>query len=743
MNEQWDDAFCRVAIARRYLTTGQAESLLRDSADARDNNLTFDFTEAAVLRGLLAQQHVNEVVELLAFEPTKGEVDHLAGQLIERGYAPEGMVRGVVERWKFDKDLAGDTSPSLSEVLVQAHVATHQQIAAILAEVRPAGVPFVPRGPAVSPQAVFDAVTQVVPADRPVRSYPTPPAMRPPGARSGTPTPPPPTRPPSRTPTPRPPSRTATPRAFPAPPARPQGTHPGTSPRNPDVGRVLRVRDSMGGGMGAAIAGVSVLVITLIVYFVAKSDRSDPMPSRPPQVASAHPEPELEPAPRRDPVHPVDPNREKPTPPDPAVEPPPKPPQEAPKPAPRVPASPVFALLEQAAAMEDNENAAEAARLLEEASGVPGISARCRTSLEEERRLLSTRGESLRKGRDRELGGDLDAARSLYLAAFSCDAISFAALAAAAQGPADQAAARQCLERRFRHLVRTGIEARADLRLVESLTAYDVALTLHKRMGMTCDASGPRDSRNELARRLRNLITLDGEGAAEAAVGPGGVEEPLGPSPSPPVDAVPPPAVDPPPTRNPAPPPSGDETVPGLADLPAELRGQLDEMTGIMLSLWADRANPTNNLEEHRGEVLRFDLALKRMKKEDQERPAVSFVEGVTHFLLYRGLFEEFLAKRRAARTKPELKRVIDSYEPLYRKELSSAQTALKKARKAHSGHFAACLFEDLSRAWATDEWGAKKGTDDAQKDLVALRPATAFDRELESYCLENGLPKK
>ena len=161
-----------------------------------------------------------------------------------------------------------------------------------------------------------------------------------------------------------------------------------------------------------------------------------------------------------------------------------------------------------------------------------------------------------------------------------------------------------------------------------------------------------------------------------------------------------------------------------------------------MLSLWADRANPTNALEEHRSGVLRLDLTLKRMSKEDRNRPSVSFVEGVAHFLLARGVFEEFLTKRRAARTKPELKRVIDSYEPLYKKELSTAQAALKKARKAHPEHFAASLFEDLSRAWATDEWGAKKGTDDVQKDLGALRPATGFDREVETYCLDGGLPK-
>ncbi len=744
MNEQWDDAFCRVAVARRYLTPGQAEALLRDSADARDNALTFDFTEAAVLRGLLAQQHVDEVIQLLACEPTKGEADALAAAIVQRGFAAPGLVQAIVNQWKFDRDLAGGSSPSLSEALIQASAATQQQIEGILAGLRRMGVPFASRGPAFSPQGMFDAVTKVVPADRPVSSYVTPPPMRPPG-RAPTP---PPTRAPSRTPTPRPPARTATPRPFPTPDTRAPGTRTGGNPRNPQLGRVLRVRDSMPGGTGAAIAGGSVLAIALIVYFVVKSSPHEVPAARPPQVTSAPSEPE----PPRKPVYPIDPNREKPAEPGvPSPAPPkesPAPPKETPMPAPGPSSSAVLALIEQAAAMEDSDSVIEAARLLDEASTMSAIPDACRAALKEERRRLPSRSEALRSAQVSEMGGDLDAARQGYLAAFSCDALASATLAAAL-GPADQAAARQCLEARFRHLVRTAIEARADLRLVEALTAYDVALGLYKRMGMTCDASAARDSRDELGRRLRNLISDDGETPPDVAVAPGGDGDLLGPSPEPGPSPSPPVGAEPPP-REPAPPPSGDpprppsecEAVPGIMDVPPELQGQMNEMTATMYSLWADRANPTNALEEHRGQVLRLDLTLKRMKKEDRDRPAVSFVEGATHFLLARGVFEEFLTKRRAARTKPELKRVIDSYEPLYKKELSTAQAALKRARKAYPDHFAARLFEDLSRAWATDEGGAKRGTDDAQKDLAALRPATSFDRELETYLLQDGLPK-
>jgi hypothetical protein len=278
------------------------------------------------------------------------------------------------------------------------------------------------------------------------------------------------------------------------------------------------------------------------------------------------------------------------------------------------------------------------------------------------------------------------------------------------------------------------------LRLVEALTAYDVALRLHEKLGMTCDASGPKSSRDELARRLRNLISDDGQAPPGEATAHGGDDSDLvaplpgvDPSAKPP-DPGSPPSVDPP--------QAPDERIPGMADLPAELRAQLPDLTRTMVSLWSGRRNPVEGLEEHRSEVLRLDLELKRMKKEDRDRTAVCFVEGVTHFLLARGVFEEFISKRRAATTKPELKRVIAAYEPLYRKELTTAQVALKKARKGAPGSFAAALFEDLSRSWSTEETTAGRGKADIDKDLVAMRPATPFELELENYCIEGGLPK-
>lgn len=236
-----------------------------------------------------------------------------------------------------------------------------------------------------------------------------------------------------------------------------------------------------------------------------------------------------------------------------------------------------------------------------------------------------------------------------------------------------------------------------------------------------------------------DLASLPGP---EPPTGPGVPSGPGNPSAPPEEPLVPPPtpAPDPGPA---APPANPGETVPGEATLPPSLHEPFSEMLQMMLNIWADRAAPTQRLEAHRSELERIDLLVTRMSKADQETPAIQFIQGASHFLVARGIFEEFLEKRRAARTKVELKRVIEQYEGVYKGELKAAQDRLKKPRKAFPESFAAVILDDLARAWSADDWTAGKGKEDTKKDLTRLRPLSQFERDLDRYCTENGMPQE
>lgn len=753
-----DEAFCRLAMRSGNLTPTQVVLLLQEAGKAKAANLSFSVADAAVARCLVPPEQGARIVAAAAFEGLGDAEAFCAALALAKGWAARPQLEGASIRWKFDPGRDAAVSARVGESLIVCGLLTRVQVDQLLREVALptvvatplAPLPPAPMQPAAPRPGVFDQETVTIRptpgVDPPPWRPPPPPAPRA-AAPARSPTPPPPSRPPGRHPTPRP---------MQSPP-----THRRSS----------RLADN-GAQIGAIVFGVVACVVGLL--FATRGSDTPAPPSAPPKVASMPSQPPPTPPPVRQP-DPVPPT------PEPVRRPPPTP-HPQPPPA-RVPEpSPLLPVLQRVVEAEDAGHRDAAASDIDAALATSGLAEKCQKALRQEKDRIASEEARLAQARGSEARGELRLARQGFVSALDpgpwITAVLWAGNPAAV--PADGAARARCLQARFDWLAHEGSKAHGDLRLVEALTCFDLALKVHSMGGLASDDSAVQDSRDALAARIAALPR--DAWSAEAGSTPG---EDSGRGPAAP------------PTRSPADADlagdafrynmdegarlegAGDlegalgkyeaalrlkadpearkardrvagrlfatkvEFIPGAAEVPADGQACLIELSDLMLQMWVGRDQPQQHVEEFRSAVGRIDLAVKRLPKETALKPSFAFVQGVGHFMLARGIFDEFMEQKLRTPNKIEKKKVMDKYEPIYKKELTAAQDGLKKARKGLPDSFAVIMFEDLSRVWSTDEWTTKPADEAIRKDLGAHRPLTKFEQELDVYCAGPGLPKR
>ncbi len=769
-----DDAYCRLAMRSGNLTPTQVVLLLQEAGKAKAANISFSVADASVSRSLVSPEQRARIVAAAAFDGLGDAEGFYAARALEKGWVAAPQLEGASIRWRFDpsRDAAAAAKPG--ESLIVCGLLTRPQVDQLIQEVALPAATIAPVAPpppaparsAASPQGVFAQETVVM--------------RDPPGAQS------PPRRPtPLPVPSPAAPARYPTPAAkaparYPTPPAtRPPVRHPTPGPMQAPParrGRSFRMRDN--GAQIFAIAFGVIACVAGIMFATGGSDTSTPA-AEPPKVASRRTEPPPPP-----PVRPADPAPPTPEP----VKPPPPKPQPQPQPGPAPQASPVLPILQGLVGDENAGRRDAAGSDIEAALASSVLPEKCHRALLQEKERIATEETCLGQARASEARGELRLARQAFVSALDPGPLITAVLWAGnpAAVPADGDARARCLQARFEWLSHEGARAHGDLRLVEALTCFDLALRIHSMGGLASDASAVQDSRDALAARIQ-AVPRDAW-SAEVASAPEddpGLGTPAPPTPTP-VDPKRPDDSD----------LAGDafrwnmdegarmegdgnldgalvkyeaalrlkqdaearkardrvagklfatkvDTIPGAAGVPVDGQACMIDLSGLLAQMWANRDQPQQHLEEFRSAVGRIDLAMKRLPKETASKPAFAFVQGTAHFLLSRGIFEEFLEQKLRTPSKLEKKRLMDKYEPLYKKELTAAQDGLKKARKGLPDSFAVVMLEDLSRTWSTDDWTAKAAADAIKKDLGAYRPQTKFEQELDAWCAGPGLPKR